>query len=417
MRYVAHITIKTLTPLKVGSSKIALHTDMPINRDFNNLPFIQGTTIAGILRKEFEEKEAENIFGYERSKEDGQGSKVIISNALLLDENGKVHEDLLTKKSEFLKFFDNLPIREHTAINVKGTAKEHSKYDEEIVYKGAMFKFAIESENEEYIQKILSKLEKIRIGGKTTNGYGKFEIVDIEFEAMDDERYANYTASLNEKLNSIEIEFEKTDYIVYELTLKPDDTFFIFGSGKPDDDVDMTYVKEKVLDYKNKTLKEMALIPGSSIKGALSHRVAYYYLKSKNINNLTQFDKDECENNDMFCDAVRELFGSKKDEKRGQKGNVIVEDVYFETEGEKKFDHVKIDRFTGGAFDGALFNEKTTTVNEIKINIYVKKSAKYIDLLEKAIKDICGGMLPLGGMVTKGHGMFVGSYKKRGENE
>jgi len=410
MRYVAHITIKTLTPLKVGSSKIALHTDMPVNRDFNNLPFIQGTTIAGILRKEFEEKEAENIFGYEKSKKDGQGSKVIISNALLLDENGKVHEGLLNEKSEFLSIFDNLPVREHTAINAKGTAKEHSKYDEEIVYKGAMFKFSIESENKEYIQKILSKLEKIRVGGKTTNGYGKFEVVNIEYEEMDEKRYENYTASLNEKLNSIEVEFEETDYIVYELTLKPDDTFFIFGSGKPDDDVDMTYVKEKVLDYKNKTLNEMALIPGSSIKGALSHRVAYYYNLQEENFDLVEYDKDT-------NPAVIELFGSKKDEKSGQKGNVIVEDVYFEAEEEKKFDHVKIDRFTGGAFDGALFNEKTTTVNEIKINIYVKKSTGYIELLEKAIKDICEGMLPLGGMVTKGHGMFVGSYEKRGENE
>ncbi len=410
MRYVAHITIKTLTPLKVGSSKIALHTDMPINRDFNNLPFIQGTTIAGILRKEFEEKEAENIFGYERSKEDGQGSKVIISNALLLDENGKVHEELLTKKSEFLKFFDNLPIREHTAINAKGTAKEHSKYDEEIVYKGAMFKFAIESENKEYIQKILSKLKKVRIGGKTTNGYGKFEIVDIEFEAMDDERYANYTASLNEKLNSIEIEFEKTDYIVYELTLKPDDIFFIFGSGKPDDDVDMTYVKEKVLDYKNKTLKEMALIPGSSIKGAVSHRVAYYYNLAKGIDNVTEYDKDD-------NPAVIALFGQKKDDKKGMKGKVIFEDIYLENYREKKFDHVKIDRFTGGAIDGALFNEKAITTDEIKFSIYVKKDAEYIEYLEKALDDMCKGLLPLGGMVTKGHGVFVGSYKKRGENE
>jgi len=410
MRYVAHITIQTLTPLKVGSSKIALHTDMPINRDFNNLPFIQGTTLAGILRKEFDENEADEIFGYEKSKDEGQGSKIIISNALLLDENLKVHEKPVIIKSGFLKFFDNLPIREHTAINAKGTAKEHSKYDEEIIYKGAMFKFSVESENKEYIQKILSKLKKVRIGGKTTNGYGKFEVKKIEFEEMEDERYENYSASLNEKLKEIEINFEESDYTVYDVKLKPDDMFFIFGSGKPDDEADMTYVKEKILDYENKTLKEMALIPGSSIKGAVSHRVAYYYNLAKGKNNVTEYDKDD-------NPAVIALFGQKKDDKKGVKGKVIFEDIYLENYREKKFDHVKIDRFTGGAIDGALFNEKAITTDEIKFSIYVKKDAEYIEYLEKALDDMCKGLLPLGGMVTKGHGVFVGSYKRRGENE
>ena len=407
MRFVAHVTIKTLTPLKVASSKLSLKTDMPINRDFNNLPFIQGTTLAGILRKEFSEKEANEIFGYEDYKKDeGHGSEVIISNALLLDENGKVHEELLIEKSDFLKLFDSLPIREHTAINSKGVAKENAKFDEEIVYKGAMFKFSIESKNEEYLKKVLAKLKKVRIGGKTTNGYGKFEVVNIEYEKMDSERYTNYTASLNEKLNGkIDIDFENDDcYKKYELVLKPE-SFFMFGSGKPDNDVDITYLKEKVIDYNKKRLKEIAVISGSGIKGAISHRVAFYYNLEKGIfSDESGYDK---ENNE----AVIELFGEKKDEKRGRKGNVIVEDVYIENYQEKIFEHVKIDRFTGGAIDGALFNEKVITTDKIKINIYVKKETKFINLLERALKDICNGMLPIGGSVNKGHGVFIGECK------
>ena len=406
MRYIAHITIKTLTPLKVASSKLSLKTDMPINRDFNNLPFIQGTTLAGILRKEFSEDEAKKIFGYENYKEEkGKGSEIIISNALLLDENGKVYEELLIEKSDFLKLFDSLPIREHTAINSKGVAKENSKFDEEIVYKGTMFKFSIESKNEEHLKKVLAKLKKVRIGGKTTNGFGKFEVVNIEYEKMDSDRYINYTASLNEKLNSkIDINFENDDYYKYELILKPE-SFFIFGSGKPDNEVDITYLKEKIIDYNEKKLKEIAVISGSGIKGAISHRVAFYYnLENKNFSDENEYDK---ENNE----AVIELFGEKKDEKRGKKGNVIVEDVYIENYQEKIFEHVKIDRFTGGAIDGALFNEKVITTDKIKINIYVKKETKFINLLERALKDICNGMLPIGGNVNKGHGVFIGECK------
>jgi CRISPR/Cas system CSM-associated protein Csm3 (group 7 of RAMP superfamily) len=394
MRYIADITIKTKTPLKIGSGSDFLR-DMIIQKDWNNLPIILGTSITGVIRKEFSEDRANEIFGF--GGEDGEGSKVVISNALLLNNDNKVIEELLLEKNEYLRIFDVLPIRDHTAISDKGVAKKHSKYDEEVIFKGAKFKFRIESLNKEYLKEILSvlKSKKFRLGGGTTRGFGAIDIEEIKLSKFDDNNLDQYDSSLNFKLPDnlkLDIPQREDNLIHYELVLKPDD-FFMFGSGYGDNKADMTPKKEMVIeDFK---LKQKLLIPASSIKGAISHRCAFY-------------------NNG---EILIEIFGEKKDENQGQKGKVYFEDVFLDDYNEKIFQHVAIDRFTGGAIDGALFQEKTVKTNEFKINIYLENSIsqKSIEIFEKSLKDIVIGMLPLGGAVSKGHGVFRGKVIKNGE--
>ncbi len=124
-------------------------------------------------------------------------------------------------------------------------------------------------------------------------------------------------------------------------------------------------------------------------------------------------------------DAVVALFGHKKELKNGkesgQKGRVDFEDLFVTESSKKIFDHNSIDRFTGGTIDGALFAEETVrTDEEIFVKLEVKKDAfpdgeiganiQYA--FEEALKDICTGMLPLGGMITKGHGVFCGRLER-----
>jgi len=177
-RYIAHIVIEADTPLKVGSNASDFIQDSPVQKDWNGLPMILGTSIAGVLRKDFDKNIVDDIFGKDT------GSKVIISNALLLDEKGKVWEEFLLQKSDFLQLFDNLPIRDHTAITDKGTAKEHAKFDEEVVYKGTRFKFSIEfiEEAKSTFEDILNLLKNpaFRLGGGSTKGFGKLKIIEIK---------------------------------------------------------------------------------------------------------------------------------------------------------------------------------------------------------------------------------------------
>ena len=121
-RHVAHIVVEADTPLRVGSSAMDFLQDAPVQKDWNGLPMILGTSIAGVLRKDFGDKK---IFGFQDG-EDGEGSKVIISNALLLDDKDNVCEELLLEKSDFLKIFENLPVREHVRIDSEPVRLPHT---------------------------------------------------------------------------------------------------------------------------------------------------------------------------------------------------------------------------------------------------------------------------------------------------
>ncbi len=86
----------------------------------------------------------------------------------------------------------------------------------------------------------------------------------------------------------------------------------------------------------------------------------------------------------------------------------------------KIFDHVAIDRFTGGAMDGMLFQEKTIAKDKdsylIKISIKNEQNIgeNLIKAYENALLDVTLGRLPLGGATTKGHGIFSGKVLKNG---
>lgn len=399
--YTAHVTLQADTPLKIGSNNSDFLQDNPIQKDWNDLPIILGTSIAGVLRKDFK-GDIEDIFGKEN------GSKVIISNALLVDEKNKVCEELLLEKSPFLKIFDNLPIREHTAITSKGVAKDKSKFDEEVVYKGTRFRFSLElrDSDESTFNSILDLLDSpsFRLGGGSTKGFGKFKIVEII--TTDKECSSSLNDFVGQKYQTKEVD---TNYTVYTLKITPDD-FFMFGSGFGDDEADMTPVYEKVVDYEKGILDDdQILIPASSIKGAIAHRTTYHFNKQQ---------ENTIENGNGI-ESIKEIFGEAKNSKEkidGSKGKLLISDCFKTKANTKVFDHVSIDRFTGGAIDGALFQEKTISDNrEYSIEILLEKDIedKFIKAFESSLTDITIGMLSLGGTTTKGHGIFSGTWSKK----
>ena len=408
-RYIAHITLEADTPLKIGSADSDFMKDSPIQRDWNGLPMILGTSIAGVLRKDFE-GDADDIFGKEN------GSKVIFSNALLVDENSRVNEGLLLSKSPFLKLFDKLPQREHTAITQKGVAKEHSKFDEEVVYKGTRFRFSLEMlEDESAFAKLLEMLQSpsFRVGGGSTKGFGKFKVVEILSSVIDTaEALATYSSSLNSTEGSrveLSTNIKPINHTSYSLTIEPDE-FFMFGSGFGDDEADQIPVVEKIIDYQAKALSaNHILIPASSLKGAIAHRTAYHY----NLQNGLFVGDNEARL------VISELFGEAKNSKKeieGSRGKVLFSDLFkLDREESKIFDHVAIDRFTGGGIDGALFQEKTTAQSDVwELEILLENGVEelFVEAFERALDDVCSGMLALGGATTKGHGVFSGSWSK-----
>jgi CRISPR/Cas system CSM-associated protein Csm3 (group 7 of RAMP superfamily) len=209
-------------------------------------------------------------------------------------------------------------------------------------------------------------------------------------------------------------QFKSKTHITYTLKITPDD-FFMFGSGFGDDDADQIPVVERVIDYGKKGLsKNHIFIPASSLKGAIAHRTAFHY----NLQNEFLIGNDEARV------VISELFGEAKNSKEdieGSKGKILFSDVYKLDRSESKvFDHVAIDRFTGGGIDGALFQEKTTAQSdkwEIEILLEIGVDEVYVKALESTFDDVCSGLLPLGGATTKGHGVFTGTWESSHEKK
>lgn len=453
-RLLAHIEFEAETPIIIGSGNKTCLTDAEILTDVNGLPFILGTSMAGVLRHEVDKEFAEKYFGSSNPNEP-RGSEIIFSEAKLIGGNGEVVDGLLETEDEFLKRFHNLPKRNHARIGHKGVTENGGKFDGEVIYKGARFAFEIEllskKEKAEDSQAVLDRLLSIllsdtfRIGGGTRKGFGKIKPVCVRTKVFDLNSELDEYLETSSKLCSRK-EWEKYPTggstnsehkcIKYTLKLTPQD-FFYFGSGMGDNDVDDTPVKEEIIVWNKErvtgSFQTAILIPASSLKGALAHRVAFHYNRAcGKFADLMEPDEIErcCGNNNP---AVRRLFGYN-DGSKLKRGCALFSDILEVddkgSQNDKILNHVKIDRFTGGAMDGALFSEKVvdwkehnfqttiTIINEDtqtsgECGSYEEPSfEKCIAAFEAALKDIDEGTLPLGGGSGRGHGIFKCEFHK-----
>jgi CRISPR/Cas system CMR subunit Cmr4 (Cas7 group RAMP superfamily) len=444
-RYIARVVIEAETPIKVGSGNSSMLSDSLVIRDVNGLPYIPGSAITGVIRHAISQDKQGDVFGYSSTSEDednGIGSRFICTSAHLVawDKHKTVLEGIVDEKNvsgdikNFMKAFRTLPIRQHVRINEKGVVADTGKFDEEVVYKGSRFCFEMElfGETKEEVQffkdEILPKLLHVsfRLGGGTRKGFGAIHIISYQgcqlnlANETDLAAYLSKSSSLNIPNNSNfkwneqeTMDISIKGWTSYALSLKPDN-FFIFGSGLSNDKADMTSVKENIVNYEAKYLmSNQVLIPGSSVKGALAHRVAFYY------NLITNGNKVGKEN-----EAVRTLFGcEKKGNQESSRGQVLISDVFRNLNTSTVFNHVCIDRFTGGAMEGFLFNEEVTYGGNqnFTLNISVENNAlKDVNVksaLEAALHDLCNGLLPLGGSINRGHGCFTGTLTKKEEQD
>lgn len=447
---IAHIVFEADSALRVGCGDANMLFDSPIQRDFNEMPMILGTSLCGVIRSiaqsHLGKAKVEDLFGKEEIK-----SKLIFSNAMILDDEMQVNERLIPldrlANHHFLKHFLHLPQRQHNRISHNGTCEDGGKFDEDIIFKGTRFKFSIslhckdESDKEDFFSILnLLYLSYFRLGAGKTKGFGKIKILNISYDNLKDVA----SASLNESLKHT---FSPKDYkgsarfIRYILSLKPENSF-IFGSGFGDLEVDSVGVMENIIDYETKNFKKSLLIPASSIKGAISHRSRFYINQSlKNAIDSTNKQKDkqaEAIHSSLFGSANDTSGGDFSGEYKGdssnslgggdstksanksdsaKKGKLLISDIYLDAFKEQVFAHNSIDRFSGAARSGALFQERAYLSDSFTLTIFVEKDESdefkiALESFERALDDICKALLPLGAMSAKGHGFFIGTLNR-----
>ncbi|MBI4854563.1 MAG: hypothetical protein HY819_22420 [Acidobacteria bacterium] len=405
--------IQCLSPIHVGSGK-SKHSDSDIQFDTIGNPFIPATSFIGVLRHEFEELRSEfeklepeweqkfkDFWGY-TEKENSQQSAIFSSDLTFLAD----------KPAEIF-------IRDGIRIdNKKGIAQEHSKFDFEVIERDSRFQFYIEltyHEKNEIFVKIsartiydLLKKGHIQIGAKTNTGLGKISLLEdkttvyvFDFSKKKDVFYwltQNFSQENAISLKDLDLDLARplsysNGYFSIITRLKLKNSLIVRSYSREPEMPDTTQLKSKN-DF---------VIPGSSLRGAIRSR-AERIARTLDLKNVEQI--------------ITELFGNVDDKNRSKtatKGKIRIEEINLK-ENDFKAElqtRIKIDRFTGGVIEGALFDsmpifapskENIVTI-EIKIQNYKKREA---GLLLLVLKDLCSGNLAIGGEKNVGRGVFEG---------
>jgi CRISPR/Cas system CSM-associated protein Csm3 (group 7 of RAMP superfamily) len=468
--YIARLVLKTCTPLSIASGRTDGIADNLIVRDANGLPAIPGSSLAGVLRHSYQricdpdkkEKDAINtnaLFGSDKQapQRTGEPSYVHVSWGCLHDKTDNPIEglldpnDLCWEDDEIIKdALQSTPIkREHVKLNHRGVsdAKQQGKFDRASLTTGHRFSVELslwsDEKNDPRWEQLLDLIKRpdFRLGGGTRRGLGKLKIIRCytgKFnlqETEDFNKFGKLTQCLTDRESLEKLgESESQEQLpTIKLNLTPLDGYR-FGGGTEhliqNGQADMLAVTENCVTWKNSqgaiTEKKQIVIPASSVKGAISHRVAYHY------NVLTQAFADQKFNNPDTApadvkkyvgennEAVKALFGYvNEDTEKAQIGSLIFDDIYLARTTEDKqvteYTHNSMDRFTGGVRDGALFSEEVITDNQplvLNITVVKKPESKIWHALELALNDLTEGRLALGAGGGRGHGYFSGEWKK-----
>lgn len=448
--FLARVTIEARTPMRVGTGCGSVAADVCVDRDVNGLPFVPATTIKGLLRHAMPADVANRMMGW-RSDSDVRGSWLSLSEARMVGPDGGVVDGMIgdIAADPFLSGFAAMPIRQHVRLTHWGVAADKAKFDEEVVPKGVRFCFEMELRADEAGQddflRLLDALraDTFRIGGGSRRGFGQVRVVDVGFCRLDFNvcedflAYASKSASMAspwERYRPMPADVvADTAAVRYELRLSPVD-FVFFSSGMGDERSDMSVVKEAFVrwDADGRPMwceaEQSVVVPAASVKGAVSHRVAFHNNVRRRVfaDLLPEGEAEESvgKNNP----AVLSLFGSEGEREGGKtvgkrRGRVLFSDVVRRrvAAAPKCFNHVRVDRFTGGAVDGALFGDEPLYAADelfcLSLTLLPGKEAvpDAVAALEEALKDVCSGALPLGGGVNRGYGRFRGWLLKDGK--
>lgn len=402
-------TIQNESPLIIGGGGDN-ETDIDIFKDKNGKPLIPGSSFAGVLRhhllkhyqkfggngdKKLESDLLKSYFGYSEG-DSGNSSKIIFS-------------DLTLESSANIQIRDGIRIDYKTGIVVK-----QGKFDFEVIEPGAAFNFRIEigGDNKNEILKLIAMLKRdvekkrIAIGAKKNLGFGKIELKRSVINLYD-------LHNKSDILKWIKKESNLFKEVLTEPYAYQSDIFRIEFDFVIKDSLIVKHYSNNPLDSDSSHIKSNGqnIIPGTSVKGAIRAR-AERILNTLGLNYRTELF------NFMFGNS------SANDKENGKKyvgsisSRVKISEVVVDQNVEASIQQrIKIDRFTGGTINGALFDSMPIFSKDYnKTNRLIMELKNPIDaeigLLLLILKDLWTGDLPIGGEKNIGRGVLKGIKAK-----
>lgn len=423
-KIIFNIPMQTYSPLRISSGMDDGITDILVLKDKKGKAFIPGTSITGVLRAKmsniYGDRAVDKLFG--SIDDDGNQSMINISDIIL--ENAKIINrdgikiDLFTGVSKQGAKFDFEAIDKGATgdLYIEVTLRESYLSEQNklnISYRKEHKDFAINGDVYGELTATIADIltEGINVGSLTTKGYGKIKsrepVKMYVFDFKNPQGAMKWWQYLNEGIlqdiaytgnNSVAVVSEEDFVMQMEFALT---SSMIIR----DYDVDTDDEKEKIAAVQMKSGEDF-VIPATSIKGVLKSR-AY-----KILMNLNHHDEQEAED---FLDNLmgRETYNK---EDKGQKSRLYIDEVYIRPNilHSKKQSRNRIDRFTGGTIDSALFTDKPIWQTDkskatIAINLQVQNcDEKEAGLMLLVVKDLWLGDLAIGGNKAIGKGVLKG---------
>lgn len=419
--------------------------DLMLVRDsLENKALLTGASIAGALRNYVREYRGYNaldesqLFGCQRDERDGEQSPLIVYDSISSDN----------LKAELR---DGVKIKSTT-----GTAEKGAKYDLELLEAGTKFSLCFEllideqDKNENILigelVVALSGLQQgeISLGMKKRRGFGRCHVKKWQVWYFNLEDSGNRTAWLNFEhwctglfphyptYPSIQEAFEKAGI---QLDIDAEDrrdrftlhaTFKLAGSLLIRSGQDSTERAPDVVHLKSHRPKETnpdefnpeSVLSGTSLAGVLRHRA------ERVVNTLHEI------NPQITLEIVNDVFGFVSDNKESKQSEaneakkkpdtkasrLVVHETVIKDATELVQTRIAIDRFTGGAYHGALFDEQPIfggdkTIVTIELELRNPENHE-IGLLLLLLKDLWTSNLPVGGESSIGRGRLQGTYAK-----
>ena len=384
-RYTLTGTVKLTSPLiiRAGVSNDILNdtVDDIVVTYHDGQPFIPGTSLTGVLRQALQGlvPDAELVlFG---SIDDKGTQSALQINDIPLENT-------------------NIVVRDGIRIDdVRGVTVDGAKYDFEVIESGATGQLRIDcvirrchEQQGVKIEKALAALANalqhgIAIGARTVNGFGRVACKDIALEHYDFTKPDHVKAWLTGKSGA--------SVAIPKQALVADRDLVINMDAYLEDTVLIKSIFEEAWEDKSVAL----FVPGTSVKGVLRHQCGRI-LQAIGSND----------------ELVNTLFGySNDDDKDSRKGRVMVDEIYFDKQfNQEEQPRIRVDRFTGGAMNGALFqdhpvrNTKGDAVT-FPLRMTVKNcNDAEAGLVMLLVKDLMTGQVTLGANRTIGYGRVQG---------
>jgi len=374
------------SPALIGSGNDE-NTDNDVLRDSSDKPFLPGSTAAGVLQSLCSETSV--LFG----------SDSRISPLWVFDSE---------VKGEIIQL-DGVALDRENKV-----ALDQNKYDYEAVATGAEFTLRLlltirTNDNDEEFEKALKKLVGVlrsnntAFGAKTKRGFGRVNCDEVylqEFDLLPDNieelmRWIDFDWELKTDWKPAESEAFDIDSETLSVNLRLDGSIMIRDTRNIYEDLNNN---EKEPDYKHISIGRKPVILGTSWAGAFRsglYRLLYPKFETKAAEYLDSVFGFVAQD-DSQAEVSLVVFGAS---------TLIAKDTG--THGYRTITRVKIDRFTGGAAEGALFTEKPWYGGETTLEVNYPKNREDIrELIILALEGIDKGLIQIGGESAIGRGFF-----------